>query len=79
MTAGARLHPPAQAAPSIRQAQWRTQLGQRSEQLALRHLRKEGYRILEQNVRFNSGEIDIVAQERTALCFVEVRATSSTA
>ena len=55
----------------------RQQRGQRSEQLAVCFLRSAGYQIKETNVRFPVGEIDIVAREGNTLCFVEVRATSS--
>ena len=55
----------------------RQRLGRRSEQLALRFLTANGYTIEETNVRFPSGEIDIVAREGETLCFVEVRATTS--
>jgi len=33
--------------------------------------------ILERNVRYPVGEIDIVAQEGVTLCFIEVRSTGS--
>ena len=55
----------------------RQQLGQCSEQLAVRLLKSEGYTIEAQNVRFPVGELDIVAREGQALCFVEVRSTRS--
>ena len=57
----------------------RQALGERSEQLAVRWLQDQGYRLCERNVRFPVGEIDIVAQEGDTLCFVEVRSTSSLA
>ena len=55
----------------------RQELGERSEQLALRFLVSQGYAIEETNVRFPVGEIDTVAREGHTLCFVEVRATRS--
>jgi putative endonuclease len=37
-------------------------------------LRRQGYRIVEANVRFPVGEIDLVAEDGATLVFVEVRA-----
>jgi len=51
--------------------------GRRAEQLACTHLQAQGYTILERNARYPVGEIDIVAQEGSTLCFVEVRSTGS--
>src|SRR3990167_5102817 len=53
--------------------------GRRAEQIAEGFLRAQGFEILERNVRFPVGEIDLVARERDALCFVEVRSTASQA
>jgi putative endonuclease len=36
-------------------------------------VKKQGYRIIEQNVRSRLGEIDLVAQDKDCLVFVEVR------
>ena len=43
----------------------------------LDYLKKNGYRILEQNYRNKLGEIDIVAKHRGTLVFVEVKARKS--
>ena len=51
--------------------------GKTGESLAVRHLKKKGYRILERNYRNKIGEIDIVARHRGALVFVEVKARKS--
>ena len=51
--------------------------GHQGENLAVKHLKKRGYTILEQNYRTRLGEIDIVAQERGTLVFVEVKARRS--
>ena len=48
--------------------------GKESESLAVKHLKKSGYKILEQNHRNKIGEIDIIAKERGTLVFVEVKA-----
>ena len=55
----------------------RQQFGKKSESIAVRHLRKSGYRILEQNYRTKLGEIDIIAKDKETLVFVEVKARSS--
>lgn len=48
--------------------------GLKSEAEAVHHLKKNGYRILEQNYRTRLGEIDIIAREGKTLVFVEVKA-----
>jgi putative endonuclease len=55
----------------------RRRFGQRGEELALKHLKKEGYKILEKNFKSPIGEIDIVAREGRTIVFVEVKARSS--
>lgn len=52
----------------------RQQFGKDSESMAVRHLKKNGYRILQQNYRNKLGEIDIIAKEKETLVFVEVKA-----
>jgi putative endonuclease len=52
-------------------------LGRRGEDVAERHLRRCGYRILERNFRAAGAEIDLVAADHEALVFVEVKARSS--
>jgi putative endonuclease len=52
----------------------RQQFGKESESLAVRYLKKNGYKILEQNYRNKLGEIDIIAKEKGTLVFVEVKA-----
>lgn len=51
----------------------RKNLGNLGENLALRHLKSSGYKILDRNFRSKFGEIDIVAQEGDCLVFVEVK------
>lgn len=53
----------------------RQQFGQESESIAVRHLKKNGYKILELNYRNKLGEIDIIAKDKKTLVFVEVKAT----
>ena len=50
------------------------QFGQRSERLAVAYLKLKGYRILETNYRSRAGEIDIIAQDKGTLVFIEVKA-----
>ena len=47
--------------------------GKRGEEIAIRHLRQLGYVILERNYRCPLGEIDIVAQDKDTIVFVEVK------
>jgi len=54
----------------------RTQ-GTLGENLAVDYLQKKGYRILQQNFRYERGEIDIVADNHGVLVFVEVKARRS--
>lgn len=51
--------------------------GKKSETVAVSHLRKLGYKILETNYRNRLGEIDIVAKDRDTIAFVEVKARKS--
>ena len=52
-------------------------IGKKGESIAVRHLKKQGYRIVEQNYRSKVGEIDIIAREKQSLVFVEVKTRSS--
>jgi len=47
--------------------------GELGENLAVRHLRFRGYRIIERNYRCRLGEIDIIARRKGVLVFTEVR------
>ena len=51
--------------------------GKKCEALAAIHLKKNGYKILEQNFRSKHGEIDIIAKDKDALVFIEVKARRS--
>jgi len=51
----------------------RAELGRWGEDLAARELRRRNYRILGRNVRVGRGELDIVASDRDATVFVEVK------
>ncbi len=52
-------------------------IGKKGESIAVRYLKKQGYRIVEQNYRSKVGEIDIIAREKKSLVFVEVKTRSS--
>jgi putative endonuclease len=53
------------------------ELGKQGEALAVEHLQKNGYTILETNWVFQKAEIDIIAQKGTVLAVVEVKTRSS--
>lgn len=53
------------------------ELGEIGEDLAVAHLRKLRYKILERNFRCKFGEIDIVALDGKSLVFIEVKARST--
>ena len=55
----------------------RHSLGTIGEKAALNHLKFEGYRIRTVNYRIKQGEIDIIAQEKNCITFIEVRTLSS--
>jgi len=55
----------------------RKKFGKESESIAVRYLKKNGYKILEQNYRNKLGEIDIIAKDKKTLVFVEVKARRS--
>lgn len=48
-------------------------LGVFGEDLAVKFLQKNGYKILQRNFRSRFGEIDIVAQDKDTLVFVEAK------
>ena len=51
-------------------------LGDYGELTALRYLRFHGYKIVDVNYRCKFGEIDIIAEDRKYICFVEVKTRS---
>lgn len=53
------------------------ELGRKAEELAGNFLKKNGYRVLEKNFRCRYGEIDIIARDKKAICFVEVKSRSN--
>ena len=59
--------------------QRRQQLGRRGEELVARRLVAEGWSIVARNARVKGvrGELDLIARDRSALVFVEVKARSA--
>ncbi|MFO7996099.1 MAG: YraN family protein [Dehalococcoidia bacterium] len=55
----------------------RQQVGKLGEKEAQKFLKKRGYRIRETGFRCHHGEIDIIAQQKDCLVFVEVRTKSN--
>lgn len=51
----------------------RRALGQSAEDAAAAYLQRAGLRIVERNVRFPEGEVDLVCRERERWVFVEVK------
>ncbi|MBM4276913.1 MAG: YraN family protein [Deltaproteobacteria bacterium] len=54
------------------------ELGKKGEEIALRFLKKNGYRILEKNYICKMGEMDIIGKEKDTLVFIEVKTRTST-
>jgi putative endonuclease len=55
------------------------ELGKKGEEVALRFLKKKGYKIIEKNYVCKMGEMDIIAREKDTLVFVEVKTRTSMA
>jgi len=55
----------------------RQEVGKLGEKVAQKFLKKQGYHIYEVSFRCPQGEIDIIAQQKDYLVFVEVRTKSS--
>ena len=52
----------------------RRHTGESGESIAVKFLKKNGYKIIEQNYRCKLGEIDIIARDGRVLTFIEVKA-----
>ncbi len=53
----------------------RLRTGRAGEEIACRHLRTAGMRILARNARTRAGELDVIALDGPTLVFVEVKTT----
>lgn len=49
------------------------ELGKKGEELAVKHLKENGYKIVETNYRFKKDELDIIAEKNDSLIIVEVK------
>ncbi len=54
----------------------RSEIGKHGENIACKFLKKEGYRIVEQNRHESHKEIDIIASNKDYIAFVEVKTRS---
>jgi putative endonuclease len=52
-------------------------LGEKGEGVAVKFLRKKGYKIIVQNFKTRIGEIDIIARDGETLAFIEVKTRES--
>ena len=52
-------------------------LGRNGEDEAVRFLKSQGYRILERNLKFKMGELDIIAMKDDCVAFIEVKTRST--
>ena len=53
------------------------EFGKLGEEIALEYLIKKGYQVLAQNYRYLKSEIDIIAQDKNEIVFVEVKTRQS--
>lgn len=53
------------------------EFGKAAENAAAKFLKAKGYKILKRNYKTKFGEIDIIAQQKGVICFVEVKARHS--
>jgi putative endonuclease len=51
----------------------RLKLGKLGEDEAAKFIKKQGYRILQTNYKTKSGEIDIIAEDKKVVAFIEVK------
>ena len=51
----------------------RIALGKKGEQLVAEYLKQQGFTLLAQNYRQTCGEIDIIAQKKEVIAFIEVK------
>lgn len=51
--------------------------GTRGEKIAVKFLKKNGYKILQRNYNARFGEIDVIGYDRGTVCFIEVKTRQS--
>lgn len=56
---------------------YRQKIGQLGERLAIKFLKEKGYKILDKNIHFREGEIDILAKIGKKTIFFEVKTRTS--
>ena len=54
-------------------SQYRQKIGKLGERLAIKFLQNKGYQILNKNIYFRGGEIDILAKFKERIIFIEVK------
>jgi putative endonuclease len=52
-------------------------VGEKGEEIAVKYLKKKGYKIVERNYQSRIGEIDIIALDKNTLVFIEVKSRYS--
>jgi putative endonuclease len=57
----------------------RLDFGKKGEKAAESYLKKQGYRILRKNYRTPVGEIDLIAEHKSVLVFIEVKSRTNAA
>ena len=51
--------------------------GDFGEEMACKYIKKNGYKLLEKNFRTKFGEVDLIGIDDDTICFIEVKARSS--
>ncbi len=51
--------------------------GKRGEIIACKSIKRNGYKVIEKNFRTRFSEIDIIAEDKECVCFIEVKSRSS--
>jgi putative endonuclease len=64
---------PSPSGPGAKAIADKDRLGRRGERLALKYLKKQGYRCLARNYKAPGGEIDLIMRDGRTVVFVEVK------